>query len=335
MKKALKVLGIVVAVIVAIALVGGGYLFYRIKQNQKNGGTVVEWSQSDGQTLRNLSYGNEKRNKYDLFIPNNPKQGAMMLFVHGGSWMGGEKEDIEYAARRFAKQGYITATMNYSRIASDTIRHSEKHAYPSFESMIDDIYACIETIKSKCAELGYELNQMAIGGYSAGAHLSMLYSTRHYASSPLPIRFMISWVGPSDMNMLFPSDEKRIQELLADSSQEAKAKQGELCMMVSGISGKPMAVENLSYDAIHQVMSNVSPSNLVSAQTPPAVLAYGGKDTLVSAEHGKKMDSVLKSFGIESQLYIYPNSGHELGHDKEYTEQVNDMISKYCKKYFK
>ena len=47
MKKALKVLGIVVAVIVAIALVGGGYLFYRIKQNQKNGGTVVEWSQSD------------------------------------------------------------------------------------------------------------------------------------------------------------------------------------------------------------------------------------------------------------------------------------------------
>ncbi|MBR5801215.1 MAG: hypothetical protein IKY25_00540 [Alistipes sp.] len=103
MKKALKVLGIVVAVIVAIALVGGGYLFYRIKQNQKNGGTVVEWSQSDGQTLRNLSYGNEKRNKYDLFIPNNPKQGAMMLFVHGGSWMGGEKEDIEYAARRFAK----------------------------------------------------------------------------------------------------------------------------------------------------------------------------------------------------------------------------------------
>ena len=335
MKKALKILGIVVAVIVVIALAGGGYLFYRVQENRKNGGTIVEWSESDGETLRNLEYGKESRNRYDLFIPNRPKDGAMMLFVHGGSWMGGEKEDIEYAARRFAKQGYITATMNYSRIASDTLRHSQKHAYPNFESMIDDIYACTESIKSKCAELGHELNQMAIGGYSAGAHLSMLYSTRHYSTSPLPIRFTISWVGPADMNMLFVSNEQQIASLLAENSVEAKSKQDELCMMVSGISGKPITAESLSLELIRQTMSHVSPSDHVTAQTPPMVLAYGAVDKLVSAEHGKRMDTRLKSFGIESQLYIYPNSGHELGHDKEYTEQVNDMISKYCKKYFK
>lgn len=335
MKTAFKILGIVVAIILTIILIGGGYLFYRIKMNQENGGTNVEWSESDGTVHRNLSYGNEKRNRFDLFIPNNPKKGAMMLFVHGGSWMGGEKEDIEYAARRFAKQGYITSTMNYSRIASDTLHHSQKHAYPNIESMVDDIYACTEAIKSKCAELGHELNQMAIGGYSAGAHLAMLYSTRHHDSSPLPIRFMISWVGPADMNMLFTSDKKQIMDLLANNTEEGKAKQAELCMMVSGISGKEVKAEELSYELIQQLMSNVSPSDLVSAATPPAVLAYGANDKLVSAEHGKTMDSRLKSFGIESQIYIYPNSGHELGYDKDYTQKVNETISNYCKKYFK
>ena len=93
--------------------------------------------------------------------------------------------------------------------------------------------------------------------------------------------------------------------------------------------------EELSYELIQQLMSNVSPSDLVSAATPPAVLAYGANDKLVSAEHGKAMDSRLKSFGIESQIYIYPNSGHELGYDKDYTQKVNETISNYCKKYFK
>ncbi len=335
MKKVFKILGIVLVFILSIILVGGVCFFYRMKQNQENAGTNVEWSERDGVVHRNLSYGEESRNKYDLFIPHKPKNDAMILFVHGGSWMGGEKEHIEYAARRFAKQGYITSTMNYMRFKNDTLCYSEKYTNPCIESMIDDIYACTKAIKEKSAELGYTIDEMAIGGYSAGAHLAMLYSTRHHNSSPLPIRFIISWVGPADMNMLFPSNKEQISGLFAANTQEANAKIAEICMMLSGAIGRSITPDELSYEHIRQVMSSVSPADFVSVDTPPAVLAYGANDKLVSAEHGKLMDSRLKSLGIESQLYIFPNSGHELGYDKEYTIKVNEMIRKYCKKYFK
>ena len=102
----------------ATAIMEGGILASTL---EKKAGRKVEWDSRNGNIIRNLKYGKGSRNTYDLFLPANKECDALMLFVHGGSWMSGKKEDIEWAARRYAKEGYVSATINYSRAGKDTL----------------------------------------------------------------------------------------------------------------------------------------------------------------------------------------------------------------------
>ena len=332
MKKVLIIMAWILCSIVLLAIIGGGYLIYKVNTQLHNGGKIVEWSENNGRELLNLQYGEQARNNYDLYIPKVGKPNALMLFIHGGSWISGQKEDIAYEARRYAQHGYITATMNYSRLGTDTI-NSQTFDKPSIFSMMSEITMAITAIKNKCAEMGYNLTQMAIGGYSAGGHLAMLYATKHNNDSPLPIKFQISWVGPSDMNSLFPSDAIITAITTAESEQESASQKGAM-NYIHNIIGHEIEINNLTKEHLDSLKSNISPIDYVNTTTPPAILAYGAIDKLVNAEHGRQISSTLSKNGIENKLFVFPNSGHELGNDTEYTLMVERAILEFCTNYF-
>ena len=322
----------VVAVVVVVMLLGGGYILRQIRQIAINGGYAVGWDTTDGEIIKDLRYGESYRNTYDLYLPANTRPQALMLFIHGGAWTQGDKRDMEWAAKRYAKQGYVTATINYSRIDSDSIVISGGTAEPSIPSMLNEIDMSIKAIEKKCHELGCDVRQMAIGGFSAGGHLAMLYATRCAESSAIPIMFQISWVGPSDFNMLFPAAPRHTDA--AGSDARARSFYAEMERFAYGLSGRQLAAAELSEEVFHALKSDVSPASHVSYRTPPAILAYGGKDRLVDAQHGKMMAQRLAEHKVEHRLFIFPNSGHELGHDADYTDSVQMAISEYCEKYF-
>ena len=332
MKKAIKIVASVVAVIVIIAMVGGGYIFQQIKQIAINGGYIVEWNTTDGEIIKDLTYGESYRNTYDLYLPANKTPQALMLFIHGGAWTQGDKGDMAWAAMRYAKDGYVTASINYSRIDADSILVQGGVVRPSIQSMLREIEMSITAIKGKCKMLGCDIRQMAIGGYSAGAHLAMLYSTHCAESSPIPIKFQISWVGPSDFNLLFPSAPRHTDAVASD--ERAKSFYADMERFAYGLSGKQLMAAELTEEVFHSLKSDVSPAEYVTPHTPPAILAYGGKDMLVNAMHGQKMAQTLAEQGVAHKLFVFPNSGHELGHDADYTDSVQMAISEYCEKYF-
>lgn len=333
MKKVLTIIGSIVAIFAIIILIGGSYLTHQFKQMLINGGFVVEWNTTDGEILKDLSYGEGYRNRYDLYLPANKKPKALILFIHGGSWISGEKEDMAWAAQRYAKEGYITASINYTRLRSDSITYSSPYDKPCMQLMLNEIDSSIKAISEKCKELGCDIDQMAIGGYSAGAHLAMLYSTLYATKSPLPIKFQISWVGPSDFNALFPTDPNMNIGGAAPAEERAKFL-GDMELFLYSLSGKTVDVETMTTEDVIAIKSAISPVDKVTTDTPPAVLAYGGKDTLVNAIHGEKMSQTLTSKGIANRLIIFPNSGHELGHDPECTESVQAAILGFCEEYF-
>ena len=335
MKMLLKIIAIVFCCIVVLVVALVGLFMYQSNKMQKVGGKIVEWSDGDGTAYRNLRYGEGKRNCYDLFIPANVTSDALMLFIPGGGWMGGEKEEIEYEARRYAKMGYITATINHTRIATDSIDYSSQYKAACFPTMMKEIYASVTAIKSKCRELGYNLTQMAIGGYSAGGHLAMLYATRYATTSPLLVQFQMSWVGPSDLNLLFPTDEKSLEQIAAAEQSDAVQQSiQDLKNFVYNATGEIPTNEQLTKEYLEAMKSSASPADLVSGDTPPAVLAYGEKDGLVRSEHGKRMADALQKNGVDCTLIVFPNSGHELGQDKECTQSVIDAVTRFCDKYF-
>lgn len=55
--------------------------------------------------------------KYDLYVPSNIDKGKaqqLILYIHGGSFNSGTKEDGEVWCKYYASKGYITASLDYS-----------------------------------------------------------------------------------------------------------------------------------------------------------------------------------------------------------------------------
>jgi len=305
MKKILKygcgctTIGIVIAVIIAVAIV------YKI---------TPKWHDEYGQRYQDVAYGDRKGNTYDLYLPKSPGDGcdtlSLILFVHGGAWLGGDKEFHSGDCYTWVQKGYATATMNYSLLGEEGV---------SILTMLDDIDACIRHIIGFAQQKGIILNQMAIAGTSAGGHLAMMYAySREHA---LPLRFEAVKVGPSDLRVSFPYDynasEKDIQNFIFNCT------------------GKHMDAKDITPERLDSIKLSTSPIHYISDTTAlPAIWAYGEKDGLVTPEHYKALKERYDSVGKPYSLIVFPNSDHMLLSDKDCMDRYDSTMAEYCKKYF-
>ena len=128
----------------------------------------VEWDESVGEIYSNLDYENDNGNQYDLYIPSGLdklENQYLILFIHGGSFNSGSKEDGESWCKYYATKWYITASVDY------TLQNQGKDA--SIYLMNEEIENAVTAIKQKTEELGYHIAGMAPCGVSAGGTLAM------------------------------------------------------------------------------------------------------------------------------------------------------------------
>ena len=151
-----------------------------------------------GQINNGEDYDKNDRNIYDLYIPyTSPEKkngyNYLILLVHGGAWNSGSKDEMQFINEAFLlPKGYISATMSYT-----LIREEYKDFKANIFRILDEITTCIQSIKNILAKEGFNIDklEMAIGGVSAGAHLSLLYSFS-MKNIPLPLKYIIDFVGP-------------------------------------------------------------------------------------------------------------------------------------------
>ena len=83
----------------------------KIENSFKKGG--ANYKDEIGEINGGKDYEKNERNIYDLYIPYSTeftknKHNGIILFIHGGSWTSGDKGDMEYLTRRYAKYGIIS-----------------------------------------------------------------------------------------------------------------------------------------------------------------------------------------------------------------------------------
>ena len=272
-----------------------------------------KWHDEFGQRFLDIAYGNRQHNTYDLYLPNDADKNdslALILYIHGGSWLGGDKSWHHSDCYAWVQNGYATATMNYSLLNEEGI---------SLLTMYDEIETCIRHIKRFAAEKGAHIRQMAIAGYSAGGHLAMMFAYNH--SHPLPIRFETIKVGPSDFRILFPKDENAKDEDIENA-------------VFSG-TGKRIKASEITDALLDSIRRLNSPVCYINDSTAlPAIFAYGEKDWLVKPGHYHALQEKYDSLGKPYELIVFPNSGHDLMRDKDCAERYDSIMNTYCKKYF-
>ena len=169
---------------------------YTIPNTYKVGGSHhMGYNVNGGEDYPNA---NQLHNNYDLYVPSESvtprdQKHVVILFIHGGAWVSGVKTDVNPYIHEFANRGYITATIKYT-----LLRREMDDPSRSIFRNLDEIDACIKSIKKVLGELGFDTSksQLVIGGASSGAHLSMLYSYSRGKESPIPIKFVVDAVGP-------------------------------------------------------------------------------------------------------------------------------------------
>ena len=180
----------------------GGITSLLLQSRLERGGYLVSWDADEGRVLSGLSYGEGDVHRYDLYLHKSvdpEKESPLLLFIHGGSWTSGSRGDMAYACKYYGKHGCITATMDYSLV-------SEDHPEITVETMLNDITACTAALKKQLEAEGYRVSGMAVGGTSAGGHLSLLYAYSRPADSAIPIAFVFEKVGPVSFHKEFWGD---------------------------------------------------------------------------------------------------------------------------------
>jgi len=112
-------------------------------------------------------YGNHPRQRIDLYLPNQPPVGPVLVFLHGGGFRGGDHASVAYHGRPYLAKGAIFATMGY-RLVPDA----------KFPDMCDDVEAGLNWLESEVAARGGDPDRVHLSGHSAGATLAAMAAMR-------------------------------------------------------------------------------------------------------------------------------------------------------------
>jgi len=117
------------------------------------------------ETRTNLTYFNGEgadkyRHRLDLYLPKGKREVPVMMFVHGGGFTVGIKDQYAFVGQVFASYGIATAVINY--------RLSPKTSYPGH---VQDVARAFAWLRAHVSEYGGRHEKIFISGHSAGATL--------------------------------------------------------------------------------------------------------------------------------------------------------------------
>lgn len=105
-----------------------------------------------------------KTAKLNIFTPRKSKEKMpVLIFVHGGNWNTGNKDQYGFFGRNFAKKGILTVIPDYT-LSPNT----------DYDGMATQIAEAINWATKNAAKYGGDPNQIFLTGHSAGGHLVAL-----------------------------------------------------------------------------------------------------------------------------------------------------------------
>lgn len=109
---------------------------------------------------QHVAFGPHPRHRLDVYAPREFDAAVpTLLFVYGGGWDSGTKDDYEFAGRAYASAGFVTIIADYRVVP-------EAH-FPDF---LEDGAQALNWISGHAAAFGGDPDRIFIMGHSAGAY---------------------------------------------------------------------------------------------------------------------------------------------------------------------
>ena len=226
--------------------------------------------------------------KLDVVFRRSGAPQPVLLYMHGGGWVGGQKESMFTHFIPWLEMGYSVVNVEY--------RMGQVALAPG---AVEDCRCALRWLIANADTYNLDPQRIVVSGHSAGGHLSLTTGllpasagldkrcpvrvTRADSSEPeMPVAAVVNWFGITDVNDL-----------------------------IEGKNAKTYAVQWLG--SLHDrkaVAKRVSPMTYVRAGLPPVLTIHGDADPIVPYQHGVDLHEALKAKGGLSQLHTVAGGGH-------------------------
>ncbi len=234
----------------------------------------------------------------DVFRPATPDGPLpLVLWVHGGGFVGGAKEELAGYFKRIARHGYVVAAPRYSL--------APEHRYPTPPRQMTQ---ALDHLQANAERYGIDPDRIALAGDSAGAHiagqLAALVTTAGYADAvgvrptitAAQLRAVVVACGPYDLR-------------LADQASSPAGRRF-IQIVLWAYSGKRRFRADPRF-------AQWSITDNVTSAFPPTLITVGNADPL--RPHSEALLEKLRGLGVEVEALFFPDD-HEprLGHEYQF-----------------
>ena len=232
-------------------------------------------------TVKNLTYEiapDGEVEQLDLITPTQVSNPPLIVQIHGGAFLAGDKSSFLPEAVVLANNGFAVANLNY-RLTTTTANQ--------FPAAVQDVRCAVQWLRSQAAVYGFSGGKMGAIGYSAGGNLAAMLGTASAAGGTLDspscaasqyspgVHAVASYYGLYDWTIT-TSSAPYLGGLPTDN---------------------PLSVP-------------ASPISYISSSSPPFILARGADDQVIPIEQQDDMAASLQSNGVSVQPFDIEGLGH-------------------------
>lgn len=248
---------------------------------------------------------NEKDAYMDVFYPERVKNTSATLpavvWVHGGGWVSGDKDEVDNYLKILASYGFTTVGVNYSIAPEKT--------YPVPINQVND---ALEYINRHARQLHIDAGKIALAGDSAGsqiaAQVANIINSPDYASQigigaaiqPHQLKAVVLNCGAYDLNLPNYSGPDGMF----------------LRTVLWAYSGKKDFLDD-------PYLKTASVANYVTAKFPPTFLTAGNADPL--EEHSTELAKKLQQLNVPTSTLFYADDHQpQLPHEYQFNLDNQD-----------
>ncbi|MCL4219227.1 MAG: alpha/beta hydrolase [Candidatus Hydrogenedentes bacterium] len=206
----------------------------------------------------------------DLYrLRNLDKPAPVLIFIHGGGWRKGSRDDYLPYAVPFAEKGYVVATISY-RLVQEA----------GFPAAVEDSKCAVRWLRENAAEVNADPDRMAVIGGSAGGYLALmvgytadepeLNNSGGHEGVSSAVAAVVDLYGPVDLTTPYAREHETITDFIK----------------------KPYTDDPALYEY-------ASPLSHLDADDPPTFVLHGTIDSLVPVTQSDLLVEKLAELGID------------------------------------
>jgi acetyl esterase/lipase len=255
--------------------------------------------------IRDVAFSAAGDETMDLYYPGPAGPHPVIVFVHGGGWIRGDKSQglPDYLAAQLARRNFVGVAVNY-RLAGWNIAGQPVNAFPA---AVDDVKTAIRYLKVHAAELDLRADEIVLAGVSAGGHLAALAGASAALHELEPANL------PVDLAAV-DSTVRAVIDVVGINDVDRWGENGFAREAVAAFLGCPRYTGGrLTCAAGAGRRASVGP--YVTSLAPPAYFAYGAEDGVVAPDlQGLPLywQWMLAKGQHNVEYDLVANQGHEL-----------------------